>query len=43
VDTGGAHTHDVDLSSMTIGTTGEASVDVSMPYIQLLLCRKDQG
>ena len=37
----GAHAHTVDIASFTSGSTGSASVDVTMPYIQLLVCRKD--
>ncbi|MBI2577206.1 hypothetical protein HYV84_08400 [Candidatus Woesearchaeota archaeon] len=37
----GAHTHTVDIASFTSGSTGASSVDVTMPYIQLLVCKKD--
>ena len=35
-DTAAAHAHGV-----TVGSVGVASVDVTMPYLQLLACRKD--
>ena len=39
----GAHTHTVDIASFTSGSTGVASVDVTMPYIQLTYCQKTAG
>lgn len=35
------HTHDVDIPAFNSAPTGAASVDVTMPYVQLLACRKD--
>ena len=35
----GDHNHIVDISSFTSDTTGTASVDVTMPYIQLKACQ----
>jgi hypothetical protein len=37
----GAHSHDVDLGAFDSASTGVAAVDVTMPYVQLLACRKD--
>jgi hypothetical protein len=37
----GFHGHDVDIGSFNSGATGAASVDVTMPYLQLRACRKD--
>jgi hypothetical protein len=39
----GNHIHSVSASmaSFASQSTGSASVDVTMPYVQLLLCRKD--
>jgi len=34
------HTHNTDITSFTSGATGDASVDVTMPYIQYLVCQK---
>lgn len=36
----GSHSHTVDIGSFNSGTTGVASVDVTMPYIQYLVCIK---
>jgi hypothetical protein len=38
---GGNHSHSVDIAAFTSASAGVASVDVSMPYLQLILCRKD--
>jgi len=35
----GNHTHSVDIPPFTSGSTGPASVEVSMPYIQLRACQ----
>ncbi len=45
LDTGsdGAHTHTTDIASFNSGSTGLASVDVTMPYIQLTYCQKAAG
>jgi hypothetical protein len=45
VDTAGSsHQHSIDVPShthaATASTTGNSSVDVTMPYVQLLVCRK---
>ncbi|MBI2138485.1 hypothetical protein HYU13_02770 [Candidatus Woesearchaeota archaeon] len=40
-DSAGAHQHTVDIPATDTTTVGSASVDVTMPYIQLLVCRKD--
>lgn len=37
----GAHTHTTDITSFNSASTGSASVDVTMPYIQLRACSKD--
>lgn len=37
----GAHGHSVDIASFNSGTTGSTTVDVTMPYLQLRVCRKD--
>jgi hypothetical protein len=37
----GAHGHEVDIAQFESVSTGVASVDVTMPYVQLLACRKD--
>lgn len=37
----GAHSHDVDLEAFDSASSGVAAVDVTMPYVQLLACRKD--
>ncbi|MBI5507709.1 MAG: hypothetical protein HY903_03035 [Deltaproteobacteria bacterium] len=37
----GGHAHDVDVGAFTSAAAGAASVDVTMPYIQLRACRKD--
>ncbi|TRZ64715.1 MAG: hypothetical protein D4Q79_00995 [Spirochaetia bacterium] len=37
----GAHTHTVDIAAFNSASTGVASVDVTMPYIQLRACSKD--
>lgn len=39
--TAGLHQHNVDIGQFDSGTTGAASVDVTMPYMQLRACRKD--
>lgn len=39
--TNGDHTHSVDIASFTSDSTGSDSVDVTMPYIQALICQKD--
>lgn len=39
-DSAGAHTHTVAVSGNT-ASSGAASVDVTMPYVQLLACRRD--
>jgi len=39
INSAGAHTHNVDISLFTSGSTGSASVDVTMPYIQLRACQ----
>lgn len=36
-----AHSHSVDISPFDSASAGVAAVDVSMPYIQLLVCQKD--
>ncbi len=41
INSGGSHTHSVDIASFSSGSTGSASVDVTMPYIQLLVCQKN--
>jgi len=41
VATNGAHTHTVDTSGLSAASAGVASVDVTMPYVQLLACRRD--
>lgn len=38
--TAGAHNHAVDQPAFMSSATGDASVDVTMPYVQLLACRK---
>ena len=38
---GGSHSHTVDIGSFTSGSAGSSSVDVTMPYVQLLACEKD--
>ena len=40
--TGGAsasHQHTTDIAAFNSGTTGSPSVDVTMPYVQLIACR----
>ncbi len=37
----GNHAHTVDITAFNSGSTGMASVDVTMPYIQLRACSKD--
>ena len=37
----GAHSHTTDVAAFSSGSTGATSVDVTMPYIQLLACQKD--
>lgn len=39
--TAGAHTHNIDIRSFNSANTGVGAVDVTMPYVQLLACRKD--
>lgn len=39
--TAGSHTHSTDIPSFNTAATGVGAVDVTMPYIQLLACRKD--
>ncbi len=43
VNSGGAHGHSasVNLAPIATSTVGSASVDVTMPYLQLRACRKD--
>ena len=36
----GAHGHDVDIATFKSASTGSAEVDVTMPYLQLMACRK---
>ncbi|MEM6993801.1 MAG: hypothetical protein AAF721_25020 [Myxococcota bacterium] len=36
-----SHTHSVDIGAFNSGSAGAGSVDVTMPYIQLLACQKD--
>src|SRR5262245_14149366 len=36
----GGHAHTVDVGPFSSGSTGAAAVDVSMPYVQLIACRK---
>lgn len=43
VSTAPNHSHTVDIAQFTSGSTGSASVDVTMPYIQLTWCSKDAG
>lgn len=40
-DTAAAHSHTVDIPTFATDSTGDESVDVTMPYVQLLACRKD--
>ncbi|WP_428265594.1 hypothetical protein [Haliangium sp.] len=35
------HTANIDLSAFDTDSTGAPTVDVTMPYVQLLMCRKD--
>jgi len=37
------HTHSVDIAAFDSASTGVASVDVTMPYIQLTYCKKNAG
>ena len=37
---GTAHTHSVDIGSFNSGSAGVSSVDVTMPYVQLIACEK---
>lgn len=39
----GDHSHTVDFAQFNSGSTGVASVDVTMPYIQLTYCQKAAG
>lgn len=39
--TAGNHSHSVSIGAFNTNSTGSASVDVTMPYIQLLVCTKD--
>jgi hypothetical protein len=39
----GAHTHTVDIPAFNSASAGVASVDVTMPYIQLTYCQKAVG
>ena len=40
---GSSHAHSVDIAAFNSDSTGVASVDVTMPYIQLTYCQKDTG
>lgn len=37
----GGHQHSVNIAPFTSGSTGVANVDVTMPYLQLRVCRKN--
>lgn len=37
----GAHSHSVDVPSTSTSITGSGQVNVTMPYLQLLICEKD--
>ncbi|MBM4251771.1 MAG: hypothetical protein FJ146_07350 [Deltaproteobacteria bacterium] len=37
----GTHNHTIAIPSFTSGSTGTATVDVTMPYVQLLVCQKN--
>ena len=37
----GSHTHTVDIGQFNSSSAGVSSVDVTMPYVQLLACRKN--
>ena len=39
----GAHTHSTDIAAFNSASTGSASGDVTMPYIQLTYCQKTAG
>lgn len=41
ISTSGSHNHSIDIGSFTSASTGSASVDVTMPYVQLRACSKD--
>lgn len=39
--TNGAHNHTLDIGAFDSAETGADTVDVTMPYLQLLVCKKD--
>ena len=41
IEASAPHTHLVDLAGLEASATGVASVDVTMPYVQLLACRRN--
>jgi len=40
-NTVGGHGHTTDIGSFSSGSAGQGTVDVTMPYLQLRVCRKD--
>jgi len=43
IGSAGSHSHTVDIAAFNSVSTGVASVDVTMPYIQLTYCKKNAG
>jgi hypothetical protein len=41
IQSGGVHSHAVDIAPFDSASVGVGALDVSMPYIQLLVCQKD--